>query len=404
MKIDSFILLLFYPLLLIDSINGFFLLNGSGLPISQAYKLTLMIILFARLSFISMKNFLFALSLLVYTSGVTFFFIVYLSSSFEKPMSVLFIFLKFFFFVITFFYFEKTILKSDDHIKSAKNICFFNFSVIIINLVLGIMGYGFPIYTATDSDVSIGVKGYFYAGNELSAVYIILVAVVLAHFVPLIKKKSLLYLTVLICFLFSATLATKTAIGGTFILSTATIFYHKKYIEKTPFNIRNILVATFSLLFTSLISLYFFIKSAAFERMMYYYNDLSNIYRFLMSGRDQFLSRKTFIFASANNVFNFLFGMGEYVSVEMDLFDTFFTFGLIGTALFYSIYFYFNRHIYFYFKEKRRSFSENIINISLIMIFIQSFISGHVLYSGMATLFYSFSLVFSKYYCKNSNI
>jgi len=402
MKIDSFILLLFYPLLLIDSINGFFLLSGFTFPVSQLYKVALMLILGIRIMLLSSKLFFYLFSVLSFAFLQLFFVITTIGISYDGPLAIFTSFLKFYLFLLSYFYFKVSLKESFITKKDIYSICIVNFAVILCNIFVGLLGYGFPVYSTVDSEVSVGIKGFFFAGNELSAVFILLTSATLGIMVPKINKKYHIYIMVFVLFLLSATLATKTAIGGMLIISIATIMFNKKYIEKKSFNIKNIFFVGFSTLSISSVSIYFFIKSAAFERMLNVYNDFSNVYKFLMSGRDQFLSKKLFLFMSENSLFNFVFGVGEPFPVEMDLFDTFFRFGITGLFLVYFLYFFSNYYVFRYYLRKDGFFELSILNLALLLIFIQSFISGHVLFSGMAGPFYGMILALSFFIYKEN--
>jgi hypothetical protein len=374
-------------------------LNGLSFPVSQIFKTALMAILLIRLSFFSSKLFLSLFGLLSFAFLQIFLVIIVIAPSYDGPFAIFTSFLKFYLFVLSFLYIKSLLDQSDKYIKDIYSISTFNFLIIISNVMLGILGFGFPVYSTVDSEVSVGVKGYFFAGNELSAVFIILASLTLAVIIPKIKKKYIIYGIVFILFIFSVAMATKTAIGGMLILSISTIVFHKKYIEKEPFNIKNIIIVAVSSFLILSGSIYFFVRTEAFERMQTIYYNFANVYKFMMSGRDQYLSTKFAQFASENSVFKFVFGVGEPFPVEMDPFDTFFRFGIVGLLVVYTIYFSFNIHVFKYYLKEKGSFEPALINLGLLLIFVQSFISGHVLFSGMAGPFYGIALAisFSKY-------
>lgn len=403
MKYDSYVILLFYPLLLIDSINGFFMLSNIPFPISQIYKIFLIFVISLRLISLSPKLFAALLFFLVLILLQTYLLMLYKGSADTSIMTMPMIFLKFYLFLLCFFYFKLSLANSFVSVSDIKNICLFNFFVIAGNIFIGLMGFGFPVYTSSDSEVSVGIKGFFFAGNELSAVYLLLTSMFLAFYARDLKR-SYLYFILLVLFLMSATMATKTAIGGMLILAIATIIYRKKYIDRTPFNFKNIFLVSISVLSITVVSVYLFTQSAAFERMKFYFEEFSNIYKFLMSGRDDFLARKLHIFISENNFFKFMLGMGETFSVEIDPFDTFFKFGLIGFFVIYLIYFYLYRRVFSYYFNNNNFYELSIINLALMMVFFQSFISGHVLFSGMLGPFYGMVLSLSYFSIKITKI
>jgi len=395
MKIDSYILLLFYPLLLIDSINGFFLLHGSHLPVSQAYKLLLIVVVILRLSYMSRNLFLTVLFFLIYTIVQIYLSMIIFQSSTGETVGYLTNIFKFLLFVFSFLYFNKLLSLDLSIIQNIRNILTFNFVVVIFNLVLGLAGYGFPVYSIEDGEVSIGVKGFFFAGNEISGVFIILSSLMIAFYLPKIKKPFYAYTALFVLFLFSATLATKTAIGGVFLISIVAVYLRKKYLDKTKIDLKNIFTLFFAVTSISSGLIYFFLQSAAFQRMSYYYENLSNILKFVLSGRDAFLSREWAVFTSKNSPVNFIIGGGRYISVEMDFFDTFFSYGIVGIIIVYGFYFYI---IYFATKtffKSNKDFFGIVVYLTVSLMLLQGFVAGHVIYSGMAGAFHGILLVLS---------
>jgi hypothetical protein len=389
MKIDSYILLLFYPLLLIDSINGFFLLHGSHLPVSQTYKLLLIVVIVFRLSSMNRNLFFTVLLFMIYTIVQIYLSMIFFQNSTGETVKYLINIFKFLLFVFSFLYLNKILESYPSIIKSVRNVVTFNFIVVIFNLVLGLAGYGFPVYSIEDGEVSIGVKGFFFAGNEISGVFIILAALMIAFYLPKIKKPFYAYASLFVLFLFSATLATKSAIGAMFLLCILVIFLKRKYLDTVKLDLKNILTLIFTVASISSALIYFFIQSAAFQRMSYYYENLSNILRFILSSRDAFLAREWNIFTAKNNAMNFIMGGGRYISVEMDLFDTFFSYGIVGIIIAYGFYFFSLFCATRNFSAHKKGFSDTIIYFTIILVFVQSFISGHILYSGMASVFHA---------------
>ncbi len=303
---------------------------------------------------------------------------------------------RYFFLILSAFYFSD--LRHRNLLPDAisRRFVFLNFGVLVGNLILGLLGFGYPVYSVSEGEVEVGVKGFFFAGNELSVTFLLLVALVI-FFSPTILKRQKLFLlfsgTVL---LFSITIATKTAIAGTLLLVLSAYYLRRKIFEK-------MLVSRwiFSFLVTIPLfigfSLYFFLQSAAYEYIANIFQQVKPLATFLLSSRDIFVAHTFDLFLTKSTVFSFLFGLGEHRTVEMDFFDTLFNYGFFGTLVIYGTFFWVLVRVT---RLSRREENDDswggfrvlFLRTAVFLVIIISFVAGHVLYSGMAAPFFAMTI------------
>lgn len=103
--------------------------------------------------------------------------------------------------------------------RSLHQLIWFSFLLIVLNLLLGRLGFGLSAYLPSDyfPDQQLGSKGFFKATNELSALLLVFSAYLLSYYWSLHKGMYLLVLALaLFC---SSTLLTKTGNAGVLLLA-----------------------------------------------------------------------------------------------------------------------------------------------------------------------------------------
>lgn len=393
--IDKIIWILFYYLLLVDSINGFFLNMGIDIPISQSYKTIMIFLISIRL--LKKANSIFIILITSIYSSILFlhFSSILHINQYAETFNHLF---KFVSTVFIFIYAKNLILTYNNIIKN-KIISIFKFNsfVLIINILLGMIGLGYTQY-----DNEIGYKGFFFAGNELSGVALILFPFLLYMIGTKYSFNSIKYISlVIILMIVSVLMSTKTAIIGILLA----IYYVPKtsHIKNKISNRHIQIFKKFSKIF-SLITIIIFVliivdKLGILERWSYFYNNDGILS--LLSGRDQFLldNKKEFISSSIGCLY---LGLGGVRSVEMDPFDTLLNYGIIGLIIVYYFYYYLIHKLIYIKNIKKFIFSKLVLYINLILI-ITSIFSGHILFSGMANTFIALVNAIA-YYSKTKNI
>ena len=398
--LDSYILLIMFLLLPIDMLNGIFLKNGIVLPLSigQFFKIIILLFVLVRLSIKPAKLiFVFAsFSLLLAPT----FYQLYMGN---KGVSLLFDIIKISKYItplVCFMFFVDVI--KNDHQKNI-NLIFklvnFSYLILIGNIFLKYIGLGYPMYEFG----KIGSKGFFYAGNEISALLIILSSII-AYRLWMNNSKLKYFLFLLLNIVVGVTVSSKTAILGViivFLLLPIRGSFIKINIKKLL-----IIVSSVFVIIPSIIIYYwdYILKSTIFIRLNYFWNKF-DILTFLLSNRNNFFNDAFDIYKENYNLFEKTIGVGqsryEYlnnnITVEIDIIDIFFSLGFIGLILFLL----FNVYLFIQsinFKRTQINIYSGFVFLMGFILFIISTTAGHVYSSGMSAVFIGllFSLMFIK--------
>ena len=359
--------------LIVDSFNGFFLNNGIPLPLSQLYKLILLIFLLGKLI---KRNKGIVISCLFIYILVFYIHIIIIGESYIDSLlhlSKLLLTILIYIFLRTDF----KIFHFYNRINRANNILKVSFIVVSINILLGLAGIGFHTYP----DEQIGYKGFFFAGNEIGG----LMAVLIPYFLykVFLNYKFVKYLIACIfCVIISILLGTKSVI----IISVLTCFAIPWIYGGKKVRFRIILL--FSLiLFMSIPYIISLINSQEFDllvRLSYSYNK-GGLSSLIFSSRDEFWELKKIEFLTSDLITKF-FGLGGNRTVEMDHFDTLLNYGYLGVILVYTFYLYI---FYKTWKERNVNTYSKVVVYSNLLLLSMSFIAGHILFSSMAGMFIS---------------
>ena len=215
------------------------------------------------------------------------------------------------------------------------------------------------------------------------------------YWFKLYNKKILFLIIGFITILTSLYLTSKTAILG----SLLTLLYIQILNPASnKISAKSIFFYVIFFLFIIPTGTYFIINyldsSDLMTRITYFWDRL-DIYTFIFSSRNIYLFDFFEIYKKEYNIIEMIFGVGQssFESlnndqiIELDFFDIYFAYGLIGTILFvfYILYILINA------KLKTMSgnffiFSHYSIYISVLLITL-SFFSGHIFNSGMAAVF-----------------
>lgn len=368
----SFIWYFFYVLLLVDSINGFFLGVGVSVPIGQVYKTVLLLFLLAyalktKSGVVCFLCFLFYLPVFLIHGT--------LYPQDFKLLDSLTLMSKFLLPLWGFFAISRLVKrKSDVGYWQIRKIFLINSIVLIANILLGLMGFGFSSYGDGGDDAT-GTRGFFYAINEVSGVFLVLFGSILfyAKFAFSNKKYLLTLAFLLFCVV---SFSTKTAMGGVLFIFI--------YLQYTFGKKRNVLKMTIALLLLLPLIIYagyrLALDSGLWDRWTYFYNLSDNWYSFLLSGRDSYwednMSGK---FYNADWLGK-LVGLGAFLTVEMDPFDALLNFGYIGMIAVYGFWFYMISCAY---KRRKRCVLAKFVMFVDILIVSLSVFAGHLMFSGL---------------------
>ncbi|WP_088331584.1 O-antigen ligase family protein [Lacimicrobium sp. SS2-24] len=259
------------------------------------------------------------------------------------------------------------------------------FIVVSANVLAGFLGLGFPTYPNT----GVGFKGFFYAGNEVSAVFVLLSAIV-CHLVW--NKSGILRYGIFSCFILAL---------GVGIATKAGILFAILVIILTPMvNFRGALFSPRSLLLFSVLTLVIsltalqlasFIEGLpAFQQLQANFSQ-KGIWQFILSGRDVFLALFWQSLIDTGNVARILIGDGgAYMlahankeAAEIDPIDIFMYFGFPAMVILiaFSI-----ASIVLPLRRLNTHYFAPAILLANIALFGFAVIAGHVWTSGMLSI------------------
>lgn len=324
------------------------------------------------------------------------------------------------YFVIVLFVYIKVFQSFQKHPKW-KNIVFRNvaISITMIVIVLGIAEITDTGKRSYDMLAKSGHTGWFFSGNELSAIMAMGVAFFTYQIIHLSSKNKLWQWLSIIPLLLTSwammTIGTKVGFGSLIIITVVMLGYlvfrsiqqNKIHFQLTTW----IIVVIGIIVFTPI--------TAIGQNLNINYPDNVNVPSTLvkktnkvkaneevvpvrvLSGREDFLNEAINQYKEAP-IAQKVFGMGmggnykqEAKLVEMDFFDLFFNFGVIGFLLLLApvIYFMWNtlKNIY---HTKKITFEFTLIIISIGIGLGTAFVAGHVLSSPAASFYLALAIAF----------
>jgi hypothetical protein len=299
--------------LFIDAINGFFL-SGLGIDtkLSAIYKLVLLCIILFQIGAFSQKTLaciLMGILILMMGPTVTLTSTLDVSGFFLDFTTVLKITTAF----IVFLYCVQVCKKSPELVeKYGKWCCQFSFVILAVNLALGVMGFGFSSYggETTDESTNIGIKGFFYAGNEVSGIFILLFGTTL-HLLWQ-KHRTMYFFFVPLVFIAGLLIATKAAMLAAALLVFAIPLFNERnrLLNVTWLKVKMILpvvIVTIVLLF---ILVPVFQSTGLWERFVWFYQK-KGVIGIILSGRDEFIIAALVVFQQFADLSQILLGFGR---------------------------------------------------------------------------------------------
>ena len=372
--INKIIWLIINYTLLFDSINGFFLHNGQDLFLSQGIKIILVFLILLKL--ITAKYRIYAIPILCYPIFLFIYWSTICPWLLGDSVNTLFKFLSV---ILIFLYIKREILLRPDytllHIDKAIKI---NMIVLSVNILSGLFNIGYSQYGG-----EIGSRGYFYSGNEISGV-ILLLCPYLLYQIWIKKyirsiKYYLLSLALLMVALFSTT---KTAILGV-LISFFLIPYLRSNSSHTHKKNRKWLIPILSISIG--VSAYYGITYSGIADRWSFFYEKDGLLGLVLSGRDITAREYMVKFLSSDSLQKFL-GLGRIGTVEIDPFDTLFHYGFLGIIVVYSFYLYLLIHACTHIKRKTFPYASLVCFIDILILFASS-IAGHIIFSGMSGVF-----------------
>lgn len=389
--LDNLLWGMVFTWLIIDSITGCFMSYGINLPLSQFFKSLTLFLIFVRLCRI--RVFLITFFFLLVYIAWYFLHLALINKDYALPLLLL---SKFLTLLFLYAYFRYCInqFPSETLINTQKALIIASI-VIAFNVIIGIMGYGIPTYGESEEDIDMGVKGFFFAGNELGSVMAALVPFII-YLIKTKLKGILVFFAYIAIITIGVLIGTKSAILVTLssvIIIPMLYMPSKKRLKALLFLIAIICIPSFCIedLLTEL-------TIGSIERWTYFY-DTGGINRLIFSGRDSFWDFKKEIFFNSDFP-TLLFGMGaEGKLIERDHLDSLLIFGYCGLFAIGSFFLYLLitaiKHI------KYNPLVKVIVFSNLLVIGI-GYIAGHVWYSAMASVY--IALLNALVFARNKNL
>ena len=261
--------------------------------------------------------------------------------------------------------------------------CFTTYLLLVF--IPNILNIGFNSYEIA----KVGQVGWFNSANEISTILSILTPILIAY---LMTKKnkilSVLYLIIILITFFS--IGTKVPILSLAIICGFYLLYslYKLIRKKDTKKITFILTGLFIIIISTAIllpktSFYKNIKIhleyLEVDNIVEIFTDTELIDHFLLGSRLKLLSQNIKTYKESSTV-EILLGIGaEHRQSEMDFFDIFINYGIIGFALIATIL------IILIIKQKPK-YTTNT-KLSLLLAITIAFLSGHVLVSPAVSIF-----------------
>nr|WP_246516175.1 O-antigen ligase family protein [Aequorivita echinoideorum] len=391
-----------FGLIPVDTLHGFVLQKGIVLPISigQFYKLIVILILIFRFLLrpkaLFVSVFFFALLILptlyqiIKQSDVSFFFTDVIKIS--KYLTPLFAFL---------FFVDYLKREGQRGIDIALKLVKFSYIVLIGNVFLKYVGLGYPMYEYGN----IGSKGYIYAGNEISALLVILSAII--AFELWRKGEKLKYfLFWALTFFAGLTIGSKTGSFG--VLLIFLLIPLKRPSFKLNFKrVFFFVISLFALIPAAIYFAWVFIRDTdLFIRLQYFYGK-KDFLTFLLSNRNVFFKHAYDNYLQHYNFIEKIIGIGQAnyellnngEIVEIDMADILFSLGIMGLIYLALVNTYLVIQAIRFSKNNRFIYSKFVL-LMILALFGISATAGHVYSSGMIAVF--MGLLFSLMYFKKS--
>ncbi len=253
------------------------------------------------------------------------------------------------------------------------------YSLLII--VPSILGINFNAYTQG----KIGTVGLFNSANEISAILTILFPILFVYSF----KKDLKKIIFLLCILPMFMIGSKIVVGAVLatILLILPTYLKKNKVSKKTIGLTSVIVILLIITSIVLVPRTNFYKNIIIHAQFLEINEVTDLFSYESIDRFIFSDRLTFLenthdYYMSSNIENQIFGIG-YISqeklIEMDVFDIFYRFGLIGfLIIFYPLIS----------KLKKINIKSKIeYLVSLLMIIILAFIVGHTLVAPAVSIY-----------------
>jgi hypothetical protein len=308
-------------------------------------------------------------------------------------------------------YFGSTIIlkKREDTDLLSSNLIVCLFMILSGAIFASLFGFGRSNYGISSDGITYGFRGYFIAGNEISALYILLYSLFLFYGYYVQKSFVLLLFIYVLGGATAILMVTKTVLIGYVLISVMipillTFYYRGNWVIHPSKYMKKLYLMVGLLIFLSstLGSIFFWDRIVAnIDRMAHNLAKAENVLSFILSGRDARFGPVLELYYYRYDFLKLLFGTGwnhfQYINqndgtaltAEMDLIDLLLSHGILGVMFIYSFW------VYLLFKLTRLLYlRRSVFSVPLFaataLLFTNSFFSGHILYSAMLTFYLGF--------------
>lgn len=371
--LDWLIWLMVSAWLIVDSVTGFFISYGVYMPLSQLFKLAILMLIIVRLR---RQGIILLFVTLIYLSGYLL-HIVLRNGEFVQPILMLSKFLSLLYLYVYFrFSFRHFPQKA---ISNAKRALLVAWGIFACNVVLGLMGYGVPTY-GEEEGIGAGVKGFFYAGNELGGIMAVLAPFMFYWIlVELSGLKSVVAYIVVIAI--GVVVGTKTSILVT-VLSAIVVPLLYLSLRKRVWLLL-VLGVIIGLTAPYVVNMVAKSSIGAIERWSYFY-DKGGLTQIIYSDRDEYWRVKERQFYGSDFSTQLL-GMGGVDKlVERDHLDSLIAFGYLGVTLMAYFFLYLLINSY---RNRRNNSLMKVVILSNLLVIGMGYMAGHVWFSAMASVY-----------------
>ena len=374
--------LIIVPYVFIDAVSGFFA-QEIGVNIRLSLVLKIILLFLSLLCLIKWKS-----TYLLFVSFISIHIIISLYNSIiqdgqealvnELPFAIKIIMT----IVMYAFAKEYSIRDPITFIKYSKKCLNYGFWIVIVNVLFGYFNIGYYTYPNAD----IGYKGFFLAGNELSALFIVLSCFKLHEVWNLDSRKKYLFFSLLVLFI-GISIGTKAGIlFSAFVVFAIPFFNLRKRILSLKSLV--ILLCLCMVLTTGLVLIYHWIETLPIGQRLFHNLSKYGVLGLIFSGRNEWAMQVFERISDADGFIPLFFGYGSAelklligkTSLEIDPIDMFVYFGIIPTVL--VLIWAINITIYNIKNLNQYYFAPSVLvaNFALLLF---ACIAGHVWTSGM---------------------
>lgn len=374
------LIILLYLSILVDYVTGYIKIRDeSNLENSPVGVLFKGLLIFLLLSYILKLNRIVITSVILIS--IQTFFASLNDSQFLYGFNLISSF-KLLLFILIFYTLEHFVKIKEVTSKTISNIILFTFITIIINQILGKMGFGKATYTY--GDLRIGTTGFFFESNAYSYIFLLVSMLVYLRIEKTIKNKwKIAYFCSIV--IIAISLAMKVAILGTILMMLVFLWKKNKMII---------------MIFASLIICFFVVFRNTIlvsDQMIYYIEHFSSddTNNAVFSGREARLQNSVPTYLYEFSSIEQVFGIGQNRiyndriyggTSEMDYIDILKSNGIIGFfVVFGSFLCICNMQRKMYNKTKFSEF--RIVLLFNLIILSASSLAGHVFTSGSTPIY-----------------